>query len=170
MKKLLIFIVVFITLLTTKLYSQQGLPFFLERKNIVDITLGGNGIFVSANYSRIVFIESNYFLCASVGIGTVPFIGGSVYPHQMSINFGKKRNFLELGLGGSYWIGKTNSSGYTLTTASYNFMPSIGYRAHFANNLVFRVYATPIKHLTGKSIYEDYPIFPYGGLSLGYSF
>ncbi len=170
MKKLLIILIVFVSFFSTKLYSQQGLPFFLEKKNTVDVTLGGGGIFVSVNYSRIVFVESKYFLCASVGIGTAPFIGGSTYPHQLSINFGKKRDFLELGLGGSYWIGKTNASGYTITDFSYNLMPSIGYRRNFSNNFVFKIYGTAFINLAGVYVFEDYPVVPFGGLSFGYSF
>jgi len=170
MKKIVVLSILVITLFSVKLYSQQGLPFFLERKNSIDLTVFGTGIFSSVNYNRIVFIEKNYFINASVGIGITPFIGGTNYPHQVSINFGTRRNFLEFGLGGNYWLGKTNASGYTVTAYSYNFMPTIGYRAHFANHLIFRVYAMPIIHMGGEIMFEDYPIFPYGGISLGYSF
>ena len=72
------------------------------RKNSVDLTLGGSGLFISANYGRIIMVEPNYFLNASVGIGTVIMIGGVSIPHQLTFNFGKKSSFLELGLGGTF--------------------------------------------------------------------
>jgi len=77
---------------------------------------------------------------------------------------------MELGLGGNYWSGETNSSGYTETTSSYNLSPIIGWRKHFKNNLIFRVYANPIFHVSGEYFYEDNAIVPYLGMSLGYGF
>jgi hypothetical protein len=140
------------------------------RKNNVDITLGGTGIFISANYNRIVLYKSDYFINASVGIGTVPFAGGTTIPHQLSVNLGKQSSFIELGVGGTYWSGTSNSTGENETLSSYLLYPLIGWRKHFKSNLNFRIYANPLIHISGEHFIEDYTIVPYLGISFGYRF
>jgi hypothetical protein len=159
-------------LLTSMMYSQENTNSIrkLERKNSIDLTVGGTGLFASINYNRVLLIKSNYFINTSVGVGAVPVTGGITIPHQLTFNFGKKNSFIELGLGGTYWSGKSNASGYTETLYSYQLSPIIGWRKHFNNNLIFRVYANPLFHVSGEYYIEDYPILPYLGLSLGYSF
>jgi hypothetical protein len=142
----------------------------LDRKNNIDLTIGGNGLFVSINYNRILLTRSNYFINTSVGIGTDLFSGGITIPHQVTFNIGKKNSFIELGIGGSYWSGKSNESGYTETLNSYQLSPIIGWRKHFSNNLIFRVYANPLFHISGVYYIENYSVIPYLGVSLGYSF
>ena len=138
------------------------------RKNSIDLTLGGSGLFLSANYTRTIIVKPNYFVSASVGIGTVIMIGGVSVPHQLSFNIGKKSSFLELGLGGTYWTGKSNESGYTETISSYFLSPVVGWRKNFNNNLVFRVYANPLFYISGEQ--SDYAITPFMGISLAYNF
>jgi hypothetical protein len=159
-------------LLSSMVYSQENDDNLrkLERKNNIDLTIGGNGLFASINYSRILLTKSNYFINATIGIGTVPFTGGITIPHQITFNLGKKNSFIELGIGGSYWSGKSNASGYTETLNSYQISPIIGWRKHFNNNLVFRVYANPLFHISGEYYIENYSVIPYLGVSLGYSF
>jgi hypothetical protein len=142
----------------------------LKRKNNIDFTIGGTGLFASVNYSRILLVRSNYFINASVGIGTIISIGGITIPHQVTYNLGRKNSFFELGIGGTYWSGKSNASGYTETLSSYQLSPIIGWRKHFDNNLIFRVYANPLFHISGEYYIEDYSVIPYLGVSLGYSF
>ena len=139
-------------------------------KNSVDATIGGMGLGISLNYSRTISVKDNYFIVASAGIGTLPALGGYSIPHQITYNIGSNSSYLELGLGGNYWSGKTNSSGYTETTNSYNLSPIIGWRKHFRNNLIVRVYANPLFHISGEYFYEDNVIVPYLGVSLGYGF
>lgn len=138
------------------------------RRNSVDLTLGGSGLFLSANYSRTILVKPSYFVNASAGVGTVIMIGGVSLPHQLTINFGKKSSFLEVGLGGTFWTGKSNSSGYTETVSSYYLSPIVGWRKNFKNNLFFRVYANPLIYVSGEK--SDYAVTPYAGISLGYSF
>lgn len=160
-------------LLSMMVYGQENNPDLrkiIGRKNNIDISLGGTGIFASVNYSRILLVKPKYFINASVGIGAVPSIGGFTIPHQISFNIGKKSSFLELGIGGSYWTGKSNSSGYTQTVYSYQLCPIIGWRKHFDNNLIFRVYVNPLIHISGEYFIENYSVVPYLGISLGYSF
>lgn len=158
---------------TIHAYAQQNdhdLRNTIDRKNIIDITLLGQGGFLSVNYSRILLVRQKYFLNASVGTGMVPYYAGFSLPHQITFNIGKKSSFLELGLGGTYMRGKTDSSGFTETTTSYLLSPIIGWRKNFRSHLILRIYANPLFDTSGDYIYEDYAIVPYLGLSLGYSF
>ena len=142
----------------------------LVRKNNVDLTFGGTGLFVSVNYSRILLVKPNYFINASIGVGSVPVTGGIVIPHQATINLGKKSNFLELGIGGSYWFGENDNSVNNKKTYSYQLSPIVGWRKHFSNNLILRIYMNPLFYVSGEYYVEYYPVIPYAGISLGYSF
>ena len=160
-------------LLSVIAYSQKNnddLRRKVGRRNNIDLSIGGTGLFASVNYNRIILVKSNYFINASVGIGTVPYAGGITIPHQVTFNLGGKSSFLELGIGGTYWTGKTNESAYTETFYSYQLSPVIGWRKHFNNNLIFRVYANPLFHISGEYYIENYSVIPYLGISLGYSF
>jgi len=159
-----------LSIMTYSEESNSNSKKIVERRNNVDFSVGGNGLFASVNYSRILLVKSNYFINASVGINTLPFVGGITLPHQVTFNFGKSSSFLELGIGGSYWSGKSNASGYTETINSYLLSPIIGWRKHFKNNLIFRAYANPLFHISGEYYIEDYSVIPYLGISLGYSF
>ena len=130
------------------------------KMNSVDATIGGMGLGISLNYNRTVSEKENYFVVASLGLGTLPSLGGYSISHQVTFNLGTNGNYMELGLGGNYWSGKTNSSGYTETTNSYNLSPIIGWRKYFRNNLIFRVYANPLFHVSGEYFYEDNVVVP----------
>ncbi len=166
-------LVVCFLLLSLMAYSQSQDPdskHLIERKNSIDLSIGGNGLFASVNYSRIILVKSNYFMNTSVGIGVVPFVGGMTLPHQVTFNLGSNNSFIEFGIGGSYWNGKSNASGFTETITSYQLSPLIGWRKNFSNNLVFRVYGNPLFHISGVYYIEDYIVIPYLGISLGYNF
>jgi hypothetical protein len=140
----------------------------VKKQNSFDVSIGGLGLFASLNFSRYVLIKENYFVNTSIGIGTVPMVGGMVLPHQITFNYGKNRKFLEVGLGGTYWGSKIHDEpNKEEVVHSYNLAPIIGWRIHFKNNMVFRVYATPIFHVAGAYILNDYSVLPYGGFSLG---
>ncbi len=157
----------FLMAVSTSIFSQENIDL---KKNSVDIAIGGNGLFISTNYSRIVLVKSNYFINTLVGIGTIMSVGGVTLPHQITFNFGENSSFLEVGVGGSFWSGKSNASGYTETITSYQLSPIIGWRKKFKSNLVFRVYANPLFHISGEYFIEDYSVVPFAGVSLGYSF
>lgn len=166
-------LIFFCTIFAFESYSQinaNDLKNIIDRKNVIDITLAGQGGFLSANYSRILLVKQKYFLLASAGMGVIPFYAGFSLPHQLTFNIGKKSNFLEVGLGGTYLQGKTDSSGFTETTTSYLLSPIVGWRKNFSNNLVLRIYANPLIDVSGASIYEDMVVVPYLGISFGYSF
>ncbi len=174
MKAIKILSLIFISLcLTFSSYGQlndHDLRNSVDRKNIIDLTLLGQGGFLSANYSHILVVRQKYFLIASAGIGLVPYYAGFSIPHQLTFNIGKRTSFLEVGLGGTYMHGKTDESGFTKTTTTYLLSPVIGWRKNFKSHLVLRIYANPLFDTSGNTIVEDYSIVPFLGVSLGYSF
>ncbi len=142
----------------------------LENKNAVDVTFGGLGLVLSINYNRFVTVGPDFFINASLGAGTVPLSGGLTVPHHVSVNIGRKSSFLELGAGGSFWTGITSRSGYPESIYSYQFSPMIGYRKHFPFNLVMRIYANLLVHISGEYYLNDKSLIPYAGVSLGHAF
>ncbi len=140
------------------------------KKNSFGLSVGGMGLGFALNYSRAIAVKDNYFVEASAGLGTLPSLGGYSIPHEVTFNFGSESSFLELGIGGNYWTGESNSSGYTETISSYQIAPIIGWRKHFKNNLLFRVYANPLFHVSGEYYYENNDVVPYFGVCLGYRF
>ena len=142
----------------------------MARMNVIDGTYGGSGLFLSVNYSRKIYIQRDYFLNVSAGAGTLMASEGISLPHQLTFNYGRSYNFFEVGIGGSCWSGTGNNSGNKDIFFSYSISPIVGYRRDLFNDFVFRVYANPLIHIKGEIFYLDYDIFPYAGISLGYSF
>ena len=138
--------------------------------NVLDITYGGAGLFLTVNYSRKYYLHRDYFLNASAGAGTFLGVGGISLPHQLTFNYGKSINYFEVGVGGSFWRGISLSPGNMDVIVSYNISPMIGYRRDLYNDFVLRVYVNPLFHIAGDYFYQTYSIFPYAGISLGYSF
>ena len=136
-------------------------------RNVIDLTYGGSGLYLSGNFSRKFEINRFYFLNVSIGAGTIIGLGGMTLPHQCTVNYGRRFNYLETGLGGSVWVkARKDQEGLF----SYSISPIIGYRRDMLNDFVFRVYANPLIRLAGEYFYSDLSVVPYGGISLGYSF
>ncbi len=168
-----VFIIIFAFLFTLPVLAQKKKftrKQALQRKNSVALTLGGNGLFLSVSYDRILVVKADYFVEASVGIGIFPGIAGANIPHQIIINKGKKTSFLMIGLGGMYEWHKTDESGFTKSVNSYNLVPIIGWKKIFGSHLLFSIYASPLIHIAGINLYEGYGVIPYAGISFGYTF
>jgi len=171
MKKTVLFF--FVLLLTLPVLAQKKdftRAEALQRKNSVALTLGGNGLFLSVSYGRILVVKSDYFVEASVGMGVFPDIAGANIPHQIIINKGKRTSFLMFGVGGTYEWHKTDASGFTKSVSSYNLVPIIGWKKLFRSHLLFTIYASPLIHISGINLYLGYGVIPYAGMSLGYTF
>ncbi|OYT16032.1 MAG: hypothetical protein B7C24_10005 [Bacteroidetes bacterium 4572_77] len=154
---------------SSTLFAQEEKP-AITKKNQLNFTLAGSGIGVSLNYGRNFLITPKHFIEISVGVGSVPFSGGLSVAHQITYNMGENGNFLELGLGGTYWQGTENATANQEMINSYHIYPIIGYRKQFKNNILFKAYINPLIHLSGEYLYENNDVVPYGGLSIGYSF
>ena len=140
------------------------------KKNNIEFAVAGLGLGISVNYGHVVFVKPNYFLNVSVGVGSVPFAGGLSIPHQLTINYGKKSSFLELGIGGVYWTGSSSATAEQEKLYSYQITPIIGFRKHIKQHLILRVYVNPLFRVSGVSYYDNYDVIPYLGFSLGWAF
>ena len=174
MKRSIIFLTIILSVSLLPSVTAQGgkdLTGMITRKNGLRITVGGNGILFSGEYSRVLSVRASFFTEASLGIGTVPFSGGIVVPHQFTWNIGRHTNFFEAGLGGTFWTGKTDDSAYEERDYSYSLSPVIGYRKLFGRQRwTFRIFATPLIRIAGPSLYNDWAVTPWAGISIGFNF
>ena len=167
-KAVLTFLVVLFTLSVLaqkKPFSRQEA---LQRKNNVSLTLGGNGLFLSLNYDRVLAAKPGFFVDANVGLGFIPMTGGTSFSHQLVFNLGKRTGFLMLGVGGTYLWSKSDASVCTKAKTSYHLSPIVGWKKIFRSHLLFTVYASPLIPVYASGCYN--PVIPYGGASFGYTF
>ncbi len=167
-KQLALFIMLlmaFPVLAQKKPFSRQEA---LQRKNNVSLTLGGNGLFLSLGYDRVLAAKPGFFVDANVGLGFIPMTGGVNFSHQLVFNLGKRTSFLMLGVGGTYLWSKSDASGCTKTKTSYHLSPIVGWKKIFRSHLLFTVYASPLISVYARGCYN--PVIPYGGASFGYTF
>lgn len=134
--------------------------------NDIYLEAGGNGLFGSVNYER--QLTKRPGIGARIGIGfysekafylTIPV--GINYLFQLKNN----KSFIDAGLGatwaridGKLFSGSEKSNGEHFV----NFIPSLGYRRHTANNVMWRISATPIAN--------KYGLVPWLGVSIGKRF
>ncbi len=147
------------------------------KKNIIDLAWGGSGQFLSINYSRVLRTKETYFISGLIGIGTILFTesnlfsdneGGTTIPHQLSINFGKKNGFVELGITGVYLHENISKGSNRIPKTDYYLAPLIGYRYNY-RRIVLKIQANPIIPLR-KSLKVSNHFTSYIGMSLGFGF
>ncbi len=145
-------------------YAQEAPAF---RKNAVYAEIGGTAVKASISYERLKPLKSGNTLAMSIGLSApVTIEGTEVYmvPLQFNWLLGKSASRAELGF-------SINPAYHTYTSFKstpeersgqyYTAMPSIriGYRYMGPKGLVFRAGYTPMLVL-----------FPWAGISVGYSF
>lgn len=137
------------------------------KNNGLFIELGGNGLFTSLNYER--HFSDKPGIGMRLGIGfysTDPF--RLTFP--VGVNYLMKLNnnnsLLDFGLGATYsksdvklYIIVDNKDPNYVNTNYINIVPSIGYRRHTSNNLMWRISFTPI--------INQYDFIPFLGFSIG---
>lgn len=136
------------------------------KKNDIYLEAGGNGLFGSVNYERQLTKEPG--LGARVGIGFY-----TEYAFYLAIPVGinylfkliSEKSFIDAGLGatwaridGRLFSDSKNPNGNHFV----NFVPSIGYRRHTLNDVMWRISVTPVANKTG--------LFPWIGASIGKRF
>ncbi len=150
-----------VLLFTTLPVLAQKQPFTrqqaLQHKNSISLTLGGNGLFLSVSYDRIVVVQPGWFMDVSAGIGIFPGLAGFNIPHQIVFNKGKRTSFFMFGAGGTYEQNKTDASGFTETERSYYFSPLAGWKKIFRSHLAFSIYASPLIYIAGSGG-TQYPV------------
>ena len=136
------------------------------KKNGMYVETGGNGLFGSVNYERQLTKEAG--LGARIGVGfylenafylTIPVGINYLFPLK------NDKSFIDAGLGatwtridGSLFGESKNSNGEHFV----NFVPSVGYRRHTAQNLMWRISVTPVAN--------KYTLVPWLGASIGKRF
>jgi hypothetical protein len=121
--------------------------------NSININFFGGASMLSLNYSRIIPTPIPIFIDTKLGVGynsTFELcLWGScntpekfiTIPHHITGNLGKKRSFLEFGVGGTFFIGDNSTRTYFVyPIIAYRFIPFKKYRVNFR-------------------IYTHYPIF-----------
>jgi hypothetical protein len=159
MKKLILFLV--ISVISICSYAQTTF-----KRNDIYLEAGGNGLFASLNYERQLTKQPG--LGFRLGLGfytenafylTVP--AGINYLFKLK----NKKSFIDAGFGvtwtridGNLFGGSDNSNGNHFVS----FVPSVGYRKHTNQNLMWRISVTPIAN--------KYGLVPWLGLSVGKRF
>lgn len=145
-----------------------------NRPNLVlSANLYGSASLLSLNIERIFFIKPAFSLTANMGIGfNVEFNLSSdaesenytILPHHITALYGRKKAFLEYGIGGSAVISGENKSSYLI-------YPILGYRFHPFKNPGISFRAWILLPFGQQSTIESYDILfvPMGG-SLGLAF
>lgn len=140
--------------------------------NSINLNLLGRGSNFAVSYERIISVKSYLFITADLGAGygkEVQLVIDSTYanvkpryltlPHHITINIGKGRSFLEIGLGGTAAIGNVFPHYLFYPVAGYRFQPFT------SGNMKVRLF---VNYVPGS--HEDYRnvfFIPFG-LCLGY--
>ncbi len=155
----------FLVLLSVSGWSQP------TRRNQISLGAGGTGLFLSTSYERLFLIRERGFLALSVGAGITPVVGGITLPHHLTWNLGSGNSFFEAGLGGMMWMGHDDATAENDPIQSYHLALLAGWRKRFGHDhWTLRIHLSPMVRIAGPSIYEDWTLFPWGGITIGYNF
>jgi hypothetical protein len=173
------------------LYPSNPKPTIIpQRFNSVFLDLGGNGIFASVNYERLIYTNKesvNHFV--ALKLGYTPLITYNAVNLTGTFNIGDGRNYLEFGAGGGYYFQITTSNNQPYAY----FTPTLGYRRISSNGFLFRIYMSTITlqqqsttsnyssgYYTTNGTYVNssvsnyttysYQTYPFLGISFGYTF
>ena len=129
------------------MYAQHSDSSRVKRPaNSVYMNLLADASLISINYERLFPINTYMFFCASIGVGyneefkicifgpCAPARTYRTIPHRITFNVGKRKNFFEIGMGGTSF----KSGDYR----DYVLYPIIGYRRQplVTQKFNFRVY------------------------------
>jgi len=150
-----------ISVLTVCSYGQTTF-----KRNDIYLEAGGNGLFASVNYERQITKEPGLGFRLGVGFYsekafylTIPV--GINYLFKLKDN----KSFIDAGLGATWKRIDGNLFGESKNSYGehfINFVPSVGYRRHTNQNIMWRISVTPIAN--------KYGLVPWLGLSIGKRF
>jgi hypothetical protein len=165
------FITTLFLIISITTYAQKETEkVFTVPKNSVYINLNMPFLAPSVEYGRVLHSSTKGFLNGSAGIGSIAVAGGLTVPHQLTFNFGKRSSFFEVGVGGVFWNGTTDSSGFTERESSYNLGPVLGWRKYCKKHFFVRIYMNPLILSPLSNDFEDVFYILNTGFSFGYSF
>lgn len=166
------------------------------KRNTIHAEAFGQGFCWSLDYDRLFNTEKRIINSFTVGLVYVPksiqFGEGTYYGIPISYNwlFGKKNHHLELGIGLTSLVVRKEYGDPVVSLSSYTYLtPKIAYRyQRHQGGLFFKATATLMVDLLSTTTYNfsgeayrvfstmnnvaglDYPVFPWPGLSIGYTF
>lgn len=138
-----------------------------SRRNLAYFELGGNGLYTSINYERIITKKQKFGIHAGVGrykdrnyFLTIPI--GLRFIKQIK----RSSSYLDLGFGATYsrndvqlYVAVKRNLPYDGYKNNMNIVPSLGYRQYIKNRLMFRMAFTPV--------INEYGFIPYFGICVG---
>ncbi len=156
--------IIFLCFLTVFLSAVRGQSDF--KKNDIYVEAGGTGLFASVNYERQLtnkpgigvrvglgfYTEKAFYLTLPVGVNYL----FALKNNTSFIDAGLAMSFAKIN-GDLFGSGKQNNADHLV-----NFVPSIGYRKHSANNTMWRISITPVANRDG--------LVPWLGFSIGKRF
>ncbi len=163
---LIVLIVISLSVLAQESKDQTS----TERAKSVYAEIGGNGLFLSANYD-FRFAKKQDGFGARAGVGFIPDLGFGVsavtFPLGINYLLGKRASYLEAGMGVTILSVSASGDflgnqvkGSTITA----FVPSLGYRYQpIRNGFTARIFASPFISTDGEAEF-------WAGLSAGYKF
>ncbi len=140
--------------------GQEEIDYSEERpKNNLSLNLFGDGL-AGINYERMFFVHPSLLIVTKVGLAyseSLNIFGGSkeyfiLYPHHITVNFGRKYVFGEIGLGGSIVRGDGSKNYYIYPMAGMKFLPlrskricfKIYLQVPYSTRGVFNAFITPV--------------------------
>ena len=132
----------------------------LVLKNAIYLELGGNGLFYSVNYDKVIVGRKSSHLVIRAGFSPVGFISGDnsfLLPLEINVLLGKQNNFLEIGGGVSLFLGDDDYGSFE-NFATFR----LGYRHQSESGLMMRAAMVPLISRSEKMMWV--------GLSVGYTF
>jgi hypothetical protein len=159
MKQLKLFLTIFV--IATSSYGQTK-----NNQNSIYLEAGGNGLFASINYERQLTKDPKFGIRLGIGF----YSENTIYlTFPVGVNYlfrlKNEKSFIDAGFGatftkeeGKIFINSKKSNGDYFT----NFIPSIGYRKHVNQNLMWRISITPV--------INNYGFTPWLGFSIGKRF
>jgi hypothetical protein len=162
-----ILILIFLTLtISSYSFGQTNTNKF----NTLYVELGGNGLFLSANYERQILKNTRLNLHFGTGIyGVKPSILTIPFGVNYLLKLKKVNSYIDFGFGVTYT--KADVKLYTIVHRSLNsnvnsdfinIIPSIGIRHQTRKNFMYRFSLTPV--------FNQYEGLPFFGCSIGKSF
>lgn len=167
------YLLIIILLTVTNIINAQKKEDIDFAQNSVYIELGGTGLIYSINYERNLIKGKTLYANARIGITAIPNDYYNV-PLELILLKGKKKSFIEVGLGYSPWIEpnsyKDNFRRESYTRVSHYFVPKLGYRYQKPKGgFLFKISVTPTIFYISDTYYNnDFNLW--GGISLGYCF
>jgi hypothetical protein len=170
----------FLLLAATLSFAQA--PLVPVRRNTFFLELGGNGMFYSLNYDRILLNRDQWKLSGRVGVLYLPpFDGGNRQmvggPLEISYLRGRGKHFLEIGLGGTAVYDTYQFAEYRIRDLAVMGVLRVGYRHQKTEGGFF--YKAGFTPLAGKvhdlrsrgrnGWSNDVFAYPLIGLGVGYT-